>query len=346
MYVDLCPQVPLTQTEGIVMRADRTLSLDCLYKAYAAEKSKKSTTHLCASLKEGIDPDAHPTAAAARAATFEKGSEQVPTSLLRDHISPAHRQRSAAFTSIRTFASQLGLHFAMQLLTLGRAATASDLIVKLDGRIEPRASVTYVDDYTLDCIKGIDESVQRHESAKKSLAAAGSATEGAPSAPASAPAPQEDNTKESEAAANTIPPAKPDLNALLVDVMKNATTSYAASSASGEDILNHSHLPFRLTRNVVECLSPLLIMGGTALNLGCVVDAFAECGDVLKAELCFIFFDEIQRRCQAVKDSIYGAQLPAFDILSPFITILAQVGQFSCLHVHTATSRCRRPFMC
>lgn len=59
--------------------------------------------------------------------------------------------------------------------------------------------------------------------------------------------------------------------------------------------LNNDHtVPFRLTRNIVGAISGSMLLGCTAVSIGCSVDAYVANKDVIKASLSLLLCDDIR----------------------------------------------------
>jgi hypothetical protein len=57
--------------------------------------------------------------------------------------------------------------------------------------------------------------------------------------------------------------------------------------------LNQNDIPFRITRNISNVLSPSLLYGITSLSIGNTLDGILASSDVFEINLCYFFFESL-----------------------------------------------------
>lgn len=74
--------------------------------------------------------------------------------------------------------------------------------------------------------------------------------------------------------------------------------------------LNQHDIPFRITRNIGNVLSPSLLYGTTSLSIGNTLDGILASSDVLEINLCYFFFESLSITNKSLSDRIDNNVLP------------------------------------
>lgn len=220
---------------------------------------------------------------------FAHNCKIVPSNLLKSFFAPDNATGGSTFTVCRTYATHLGIQFAIQYLLGAPAVAADQILASTSGRVNfvgvrPR----YFD--------GAVTALARFKPSAVITASVGPVGGGGGVDRAGSMG-MTASTGGGEAKRMKLHDDPIGLG-LRVDASGFAACaaelSYADFIRSGFD-RREDEAPFRFTRNVARPLSGGLALGGTALALGCTLDALLHHTDVVEVGEGLTFFLSVGR---------------------------------------------------